>query len=82
MITCRELVGFIGEFQDGPLTAHERREFEAHLRVCDRCVAYLASYRRTIALGKSAFADLDAPVPPDVPEELVEAILRARRSHS
>ena len=78
MITCRELVGFLADFLDDTLNARERREFDRHLRVCDSCVTYLASYRRTIALGKSAFGDLDVPVPPEVPEELVQAILRAR----
>ncbi|MBI1852485.1 MAG: zf-HC2 domain-containing protein [Planctomycetes bacterium] len=79
MITCRELVGFIAEYLDDALPATKHREFEAHLRACDRCVVYLDSYRRTIALGKAAFADLDAPVPPEVPDELVKAILDARR---
>ena len=82
VITCRELVAFIAEYLDDALPASERREFEAHLRVCERCVVYLGSYRRTIDLGKVALTDADAPAPPDVPEELVQAILRARRSRT
>jgi anti-sigma factor RsiW len=56
-----------------------RAEFDKHLDECPWCVAYLDSYRKTILLGKAAFADSeDAPPPPDALEELIEAILHAR----
>jgi hypothetical protein len=35
-----------------------------------------------VKLGQRAFEDQDAALPADVPEELVEAILAARRSSS
>ena len=40
---------------------------------------YLKSYEETMRLGKAVFADPDAPVPANVPEELVQAILASRR---
>ena len=80
MISCRELVDFLMDYLDGGLTETERRQFESHLEVCPWCVAYLRSYRETVRLGKAALERSDAPVPADVPEELVKAILAARRS--
>jgi hypothetical protein len=52
--------------------------FERHPANCVECRAYLASYRRTIALGKAAFEDAGAPALESVPESLVRAILDAR----
>ena len=44
------------------------------------CSRYLAAYRLTIEISKRAFEELDQPVPDDVPEDLVKAILAARNS--
>jgi hypothetical protein len=42
-------------------------------------VGYLESYRETIRLGREA-CEPDGPLPEEVPEELVEAILASRRT--
>ena len=78
-MTCHEFIAFLMEYLSGELSASERTEFEQHLVECPDCVAYLKSYEETIRLGKAVFAEPDAPVPPEVPEELVEAILASRR---
>jgi anti-sigma factor RsiW len=78
-ITCRELIEFLHLYLDGELPPDRAVEFERHLSVCDSCVHYLSTYKQTIALGKAACADLDAPVGAEVPEELVSAILSAHR---
>ncbi len=78
-LTCREIADFLMAYDDDELSAEERRTFDAHLAVCPDCVAYLASYRRTVALGRRAFADEDAAAARHVPEELVAAVLAARR---
>jgi anti-sigma factor RsiW len=78
-VTCREFTAFIAEFLEGGLPAADRQQFDRHLDRCANCARYLESYRAAVALGKAAFADADAPLPPDVPGELVDAILRARR---
>jgi anti-sigma factor RsiW len=74
---CREFVEFLMEYLDGGLGASERRVFEGHIEDCPACVNYLDSYRETVRLGSRICAS-DAEVPPDVPEELVQAILSAR----
>jgi anti-sigma factor RsiW len=78
-LTCRELAEFLMAYEDDELPPEARAEFDAHLAVCPDCVAYLASYRTTVALGRRAFADEDAAAFEQVPEELVEAVLAARR---
>jgi len=81
-MTCREFIDFLMEYLSGELSARERAEFERHLADCPDCSAYLRSYEETIKLGKAAFADPDAPVPQDVPKELVQAILASRRQEA
>jgi anti-sigma factor RsiW len=78
-MNCREFTEFLHEYLFGNLPAQERLEFEKHLAECPWCVAYLDSYRKTLQLEKAAFAaDDEASPPADAPEELVQAILRAR----
>ncbi len=74
-ITCQELIDFIASYRDNELTPEQRVEFERHLSVCPSCVAYLDTYEQTIALARKSS---DEPVPDNVPESLVQAILAAR----
>jgi anti-sigma factor RsiW len=78
-LTCREVADFLMAYDDGELAAAQRAAFDAHLAECPDCVAYLQSYRATVALGKRAFADEDGAAAEVVPEELVAAVLAARR---
>lgn len=67
----------MASYRDNELTPEQRSEFERHLSVCPSCVAYLETYEQTIALAKRSS---DEPVPEDVPDSLVQAILAARDS--
>jgi anti-sigma factor RsiW len=75
-ITCQELIDFIASYRDNNLSPDQRVEFERHLSVCPSCVAYLKTYEQTIALAR---ATGDDPVPADIPESLVRAILAMRQ---
>ena len=68
------------DYSSGELSPDLQAGFERHLRLCPNCQKYLIGYEATVKLGKKAFDDEDAPVPGEVPEELVKAILAARRS--
>ena len=80
-MTCRELVDFIDAYRSDELSGRERALFEQHLSECEQCRRYLDSYEATIELARAALDDPDAPVPDQVPDSLVEAILRSWRSH-
>ncbi len=79
MTTCRDLADFLMDYLDGELPEVQRDEFERHLHACPPCVAYLETYKQTVRLGKSVCQGPDEPVPDDVPEQLVRAVLAARR---
>ncbi len=77
-MTCRELVDFLMDYEEGTLGAEERAVFERHLDACPGCLNYLETYRETVRMGRCLCDDPEAPVPEDVPDELVRAILAAR----
>jgi anti-sigma factor RsiW len=79
MVTCRTFVEFLMDYLSGDLDAAQRDAFDRHVADCVACVAYMNTYRETIELGKAAFKDPEAPVPEDVPEDLVKAVLAARQ---
>ena len=78
-MTCREFSDFIGDYLDDELPSTVKLGFEGHLEVCPNCRRYLRSYEETVRLGRQAFEDGNAMLPPEVPEELVAAILAASR---
>ena len=83
-MTCKEFIDFLMAYLEGELGTETVSVFEEHLQLCPPCVEYLESYKSTVALGRQACRDLadDAPVPPEVPEGLVKAILEARKKLS
>jgi anti-sigma factor RsiW len=78
-VTCREFVAFLDDYLSGALPAQQRAAFNAHLAVCPSCVAYMKTYKISIALGKAALSQPEGPVPEEAPEALVRAILSARK---
>ena len=82
MATCREWIEFLWRYESGELSHTERATCDAHLARCQPCVRYLQSYEETTTLGRSVFATPEGPVPDDVPEELVQAILSARATQT
>jgi anti-sigma factor RsiW len=78
-VSCREFADFIADYLAGELPVSIVEQFDQHLSVCVNCVRYLEGYRATVALGRAAFDTSDESLPAEVPEELVKAILNARR---
>ena len=76
-MSCREFTDLILEYLFGIGLAAERGEFDRHLAECPDCVAYLDGYLKTIQIEKVAFSNPDNSGSFDVPDELVQAILRA-----
>jgi anti-sigma factor RsiW len=56
-IVCRQAVELVTEYLDGALSRRDRRRFEAHLKKCPNCTAYLEQIRVTIQLTGSIEPD-------------------------
>lgn len=78
-LTCRELIDFLDDYVGGSLAIPQRAQFDDHLGRCPACVRYLRSYQGTLRAVAMACGP-GAGAPAEVPEELVSAILAARRS--
>jgi len=78
-LSCREFAEFLDGYIDGTLEAEQRAVFDRHLAICEDCGNYLASYRRVIELSVLALGQGGKLPSLPVPEELVRAILAARR---
>jgi anti-sigma factor RsiW len=77
-ITCQELVDFLNQYLEGELSPVQQADFEQHLSACPACVAYMNSYKETVALGRRVMCDSPQALVDNVPEDLLQAILAAR----
>jgi len=78
-ITCRQLIETLAAYLDHELPEMAVSDFERHLAVCDSCLAYIATYEKTIRLAH-AVAVYDEGVVDSAPPELIQAVLVALRS--
>jgi anti-sigma factor RsiW len=75
-LVCQQAVELVTAYLDGALSWRQRRRFEAHLRACPNCSAYLEQIRATIvATGRVDPETLD----PEVRDELVKLFRRQHR---
>jgi anti-sigma factor RsiW len=72
------VVAFLADYLAGDLGSDERTMLEGHLADCAECLAYLRSYRATVRSVPDLGAS-DDELPPGMPEELLRAIVVARR---
>jgi len=75
-LVCRQAVELVTEYLDGALSWRQRRRFEAHLRGCPNCSAYLEQIGATIAATGRVDPDT---LDPEVREELVRLYRRQHR---
>jgi anti-sigma factor RsiW len=69
-MACQELVELVTSYFDGSLSRSDRRRFEAHIRGCEHCTAYLEQIRLVIeATGRLTEEDIEPPAR----QELLEA---------
>jgi anti-sigma factor RsiW len=52
-LSCRELVELVTDYFEGRLPPATRERFDAHLRGCDGCQAYLDQMRQTMRILRS-----------------------------
>ncbi len=78
---CRELAEFLNDYVSGDLPIESRTHFEFHLSKCKNCHEYLVQYEVTIRAGKIACGETSDEMP-DIPDELLKAVLAARQKIS
>ena len=77
LATCQSGVELLMEYLEGELPADVKAALDAHVSGCERCLAFVASYRATPELLRAATA---ATLPADLQESLLKALRERRRS--
>jgi len=77
-LNCQQFSEFLASYFDGDLAVDRKAIFERHIELCPPCGDYLKAYEQTVHLGREVCCEGEA-LPPDVPDQLVEAILEARK---
>ena len=78
-MTCEEFEAGLVDYLDGRLGPLARRQIDLHTRLCPHCRRYLRAYDRARMLAADALRYSEEQALQSVPEELVQAILAARR---
>ena len=74
-IVCQQAVELVTDYLEGALSRRDRRRFEAHLRACPNCTAYLEQIRMTIELTGAIEPD---DLTPEAKADLTELYRRWR----
>ncbi len=72
-LVCQQAVELVTDYLDGSLSGSDRRRFDAHLRRCANCTAYLDQMRTTIRLAGSLEPE---DLSPEALSELTELFRR------
>ena len=78
-LTCQACAEFLADYLNGELEQDVRASFETHLDRCRNCRAYLEQYAAVIKAGQQACERENQRAAEALPEELVRAILEARK---
>ena len=74
-MNCRECIEFLHDYFAGELPPEALALFCKHIAECPPCVDYLEAYERTVKLVRGACRHCEGAAPPEVPEDLILAIL-------
>jgi len=77
-LTCQACAEFLVDYLNGEIADEVRARFETHLDRCRNCRAYLEQYAAVIKAGQHVCERENASAA--FPEELVQAILEARKA--
>ena len=77
-LTCRQVEEFLLDYLEGQVSLWTKIKFRYHMHICDDCRKFLEDYRNAVALGRRIFNHPDDDATGNVPEKLLEAIMKAR----
>ena len=79
MLTCKQLIEALVDYVDGRLSLSRRFAVMVHLFCCGHCRSYLHDYQATIEASQKSMTQVDEPPAVEVPEDFVQAVLKARK---
>jgi Putative zinc-finger len=73
--TCKQIADLVCNYLNDTLAPRVKRDFNQHLTICPDCVAFLNTYKKTVATTRSIRAG-------DMPENVRNNILDFLRSRA
>lgn len=74
-LECRQAVDLVTDYLEGALSRRQRRRFEAHMRACPNCSAYLEQIQAVVEMSGSLEPD---DLTPQAREDLINLYRRWR----
>ena len=71
-LTCQQVTTLLVDYVAGDMEPPTRTAFEAHLRDCQDCLAFLATYKETIRVTRAARYEA-------IPEKVLTRVLQFLR---
>lgn len=78
-IECRQIAELLGDYLDGTLPKHTRELLEFHIDGCAPCVAFVNTYRGTIAATRTL---PDTPMPTELKKRLLNVLRSTQGSRA
>jgi hypothetical protein len=78
-IECRQIAELLGDYFDDSLPKHTRELIEWHIDGCAPCVAFINTYRGTIAATRRL---PDAPMPVELKKRLIAVLKTASQPNA
>ena len=76
-LECRQIAELLGDYLDGTLANHVRELLEFHIEGCAPCVAFVNTYRGTIAATRTL---PETPMPTELKNRLLRVLREQRGS--
>lgn len=74
--TCKQIADLVFNYITDTLAPRVKRDFNQHLKVCPDCVAFLNTYRKTVAVTLSVRAE---EMPANVRDNILDFLRRRAR---
>ena len=75
-MNCKELAYMLADYFDGSMDALLREELDAHIAMCEPCMAFTKTFQATCEETRKLREDIEYAIPPEVCERL-EMFVRA-----
>ena len=74
--TCKQIADLVFNYINDTLAPRVKRDFNQHLTICPDCVAFLNTYRKTVAVTRSVRAE---EMPANVRDNILDFLRRRPR---
>jgi hypothetical protein len=80
-MNCKELAYMLADYFDGSMDPRLREELDSHMALCEPCMRFAMTYRKTCDKTRELRKDIEYRIPPDVRDRLENFVRSAARKY-